>query len=179
MLQPGSKGKDVAAYQMMLAGMGFYKAGIDGSYGRRTSDAVKALQVVMGLQPDGKIGPMTGPQIEALWSQKLQRPAPPAPGEPALPTTPAGRMEQAFGKGGPVRPITPEERAARGVDAATEAQIALATQIGNGGNLGNELTAMSMRGAPPARGNELTGPIGNEAADLDGAPTDPPVDAAP
>jgi hypothetical protein len=70
--------KKVAAYQQMLAGLGYYHGRIDGDYGKQTLAAVKQFQMDRGLTPDGHIGigaqAETGPALEAAWSQKLAKP---------------------------------------------------------------------------------------------------------
>lgn len=52
----GSSGKHVRALQQALKIKGFYKAPIDGSYGNKTVEAVKAYQRSVGLKQDGVAG---------------------------------------------------------------------------------------------------------------------------
>ena len=57
----GSKGEDVVYVQTALTALGYDlgKAGIDGEFGRKTEEAVKAFQRKVGLNPDGVAGPLT------------------------------------------------------------------------------------------------------------------------
>jgi peptidoglycan hydrolase-like protein with peptidoglycan-binding domain len=49
----------VKALQRQLGVLGFDPGPVDGRYGPRTTDAVKHLQEVSGLEPDGIVGPLT------------------------------------------------------------------------------------------------------------------------
>ena len=49
----------VRALQLQLGVLGFDPGPVDGRYGPRTTDAVKHLQEVSGLRPDGIVGPLT------------------------------------------------------------------------------------------------------------------------
>lgn len=53
-LQRGSKGKAVKVLQVILGGLE-----VDGSFGPKTLEAVKAFQKKHGLDPDGEVGPLT------------------------------------------------------------------------------------------------------------------------
>lgn len=67
-LRPGDKGENVKQLQRVLRLLGHYDGEVDGSYGPRTTDAVKAFQKAIGLNPDGVAGPET---LEALRKAKL------------------------------------------------------------------------------------------------------------
>ena len=54
--QRGASGKHVTALQQALKIKGYYDAPIDGSYGNKTVEAVKAFQKRMGLKQDGVAG---------------------------------------------------------------------------------------------------------------------------
>lgn len=58
-LHPGSHGDAVRAAQVALQEINDEKLPIDGSYGIRTEQAVKALQETDHLPADGKVGPET------------------------------------------------------------------------------------------------------------------------
>jgi len=64
----------VMALQRQLGVLGFDPGPVDGRYGPRTTDAVKHLQEVSGLRPDGIVGPLTA---EVL---RHSAPEPPADG---------------------------------------------------------------------------------------------------
>ena len=54
--------------QRVLRLLGHYTGDVDGSYGPKTTEAVKAFQRAVGLDPDGLAGPMT---LEALRKAQL------------------------------------------------------------------------------------------------------------
>ena len=58
----GMKGVQVKGLQEMLKGYGYYKATVDGDFGAKTEEAVKAFQKAEGLAVDGIVG-------EATWSR--------------------------------------------------------------------------------------------------------------
>lgn len=62
-LRPGDKGEKVQRLQRILKLLGYYDGKIDGSYGPKTTGAVKAFQKANGLEVDGVAGPKT---LEAL-----------------------------------------------------------------------------------------------------------------
>ena len=64
--QKGSSGKDVIALQQALKIKGFFKAPIDGKYGDKTVEAVKAFQKSKKLYQDGVAGNGT---IKALFGK--------------------------------------------------------------------------------------------------------------
>lgn len=63
MLKKGSSGDDVRELQEYLTALGFYKAKVDGDFGKKTHSAVIAFQKAKGLKQDGVVGPKT---IDAL-----------------------------------------------------------------------------------------------------------------
>ena len=65
-IRRGSKGEDVTYVQTILAGLGYDlgTAGIDGVFGRKTEEAVKAFQRENGLNADGVVGPLTYQALE-------------------------------------------------------------------------------------------------------------------
>jgi peptidoglycan hydrolase-like protein with peptidoglycan-binding domain len=66
--------EQVMALQRQLGVLGFDPGPVDGRYGPRTTDAVKHLQEVSGLRPDGIVGPLTAEVI------RHSAPEPPADG---------------------------------------------------------------------------------------------------
>lgn len=58
-LARGSKGVRVKRLQTILAKLGHSPGEIDSKFGPRTESAVKRFQLVMGLSPDGVVGPRT------------------------------------------------------------------------------------------------------------------------
>jgi peptidoglycan hydrolase-like protein with peptidoglycan-binding domain len=75
-LKKGSKGQAVKDLQQALLDIGV-KPGpgkVDGVFGTRTQDAVKAFQTAFGIEPDGIVGPLTWLNIdEAYGSEPLLR----------------------------------------------------------------------------------------------------------
>lgn len=55
----GSRGQEVTNIQTRLKNWGYYSGSVDGIYGWRTSNAVKAFQRKNGLTADGVAGPAT------------------------------------------------------------------------------------------------------------------------
>ncbi len=55
----GSTGDTVSAIQQRLSDWGYYEGSVDGVYGSRTEEAVKAFQEKNGLTADGVAGPAT------------------------------------------------------------------------------------------------------------------------
>jgi peptidoglycan hydrolase-like protein with peptidoglycan-binding domain len=64
--------EQVKALQRQLGVLGFDPGPVDGRYGPRTTDAVKHLQELSGLEPDGIVGPLTA---EVLRHNAPERPA--------------------------------------------------------------------------------------------------------
>lgn len=58
-LRPGDKGENVKQLQRLLRVLGRYGGEIDGSYGPKTTEAVKAFQKSVGLADDGIAGEKT------------------------------------------------------------------------------------------------------------------------
>lgn len=58
-MKPGEKGERVKHLQRLLKLLGKYSGDIDGSYGPKTTEAVKAFQRSVGLVPDGVAGHKT------------------------------------------------------------------------------------------------------------------------
>ncbi|MEA4928545.1 MAG: peptidoglycan-binding protein [Candidatus Limiplasma sp.] len=56
--KPGSTA-NVTALQSVLSSSGYYSGSLDGDYGTRTTDAVKAFQAAKGLRTTGVAGPTT------------------------------------------------------------------------------------------------------------------------
>ena len=54
-----SRAEQVKVLQRQLGVLGFDPGPVDGRYGPQTTDAVKHLQEVSGLRPDGIVGPLT------------------------------------------------------------------------------------------------------------------------
>ena len=64
-LKKGAKGSEVKKLQQRLKELGYYKYGIDSSYGDRTVEAVKAFQKKNGLTQDGVAGAATLKKLNA------------------------------------------------------------------------------------------------------------------
>lgn len=62
----GMKGVQVKGLQEMLKGYGYYKATIDGDFGAKTEEAVKAFQKTEGLDVDGIVGKATWSRLAGL-----------------------------------------------------------------------------------------------------------------
>lgn len=58
-LSEGINGFDVVGLQIILQNLGFYRAHIDGYFGRITREAVLAFQKTFGISADGVAGPQT------------------------------------------------------------------------------------------------------------------------
>ena len=67
-LRPGARGENVIQLQEYLVALG-YSIKVDGIYGTKTTNAVKALQAAYGLTVDGKAGPNTLSKINQLLSK--------------------------------------------------------------------------------------------------------------
>ncbi|PSN17081.1 peptidase, partial [filamentous cyanobacterium CCP5] len=59
LLRLGAEGEAVSRLQRQLQALGFYQGSIDGIFGPRTEQAVKAAQESYELTPDGIVGPAT------------------------------------------------------------------------------------------------------------------------
>lgn len=74
-LPSGSKGEMVEQMQARLKALGFYEKSIDGDYGKQTKSALKAFQLVNGLEETGEA---TADVLEFLYSDKAKSaPLPP------------------------------------------------------------------------------------------------------
>lgn len=58
----------VHAVQLALSRLGYYTGALDGEYGKKTADAMKAFQRANGLDPDGSAGALSQPALFALAS---------------------------------------------------------------------------------------------------------------
>ena len=75
-LRKGAKGQAVKDLQQALKDIAIEPGPgkVDGVFGKRTEDAVKAFQTVFGIEPDGVVGPVTWLNIdEADQSEPLLR----------------------------------------------------------------------------------------------------------
>lgn len=73
-LKKGAKGQAVKDLQEALKALGLQPGPIDGVFGKKTEDAVKAFQKLKGLEVDGIAGPITWLNIdEADQSEPLLR----------------------------------------------------------------------------------------------------------
>lgn len=95
----GARGKDVQALQRKLKSQGTYHGHITGVLDKKTIKAVKAMEVKLGIAPDGVVGPMmlgglTGRivivqhehRLYFYLNGKLKKTYPVATGQPAYPT---------------------------------------------------------------------------------------------
>lgn len=77
-LTPGDDGFDSAFVQIVLANAGFYEGAIDGLFGPRTEQAVRAYQRTVGLLADGVVGVRTffalGLANRTFWTSLRSRP---------------------------------------------------------------------------------------------------------
>jgi GH24 family phage-related lysozyme (muramidase) len=80
-LKKGMTGGDVPVLQRWLKTKGYYTSLVDGDFGPKTHEAVKAAQKALGLVVDGIVGPKT-------WAAMANAPEKPdvAPGSPSTPT---------------------------------------------------------------------------------------------
>ncbi len=92
LLRESSRGNDVRHLQTALAGLGFTDARdralqVDGVFGARTTEAVRAFQQAQGLEVDGIVGPATRGALEQVSRRQPAEPstAVPAPGAAASP----------------------------------------------------------------------------------------------
>jgi peptidoglycan hydrolase-like protein with peptidoglycan-binding domain len=71
-LKKGAKGQAVKDLQEALTALGLAPGPIDGAFGKKTEDAVKAFQKLKDLEVDGVVGPITWRNIdEADQSEPL------------------------------------------------------------------------------------------------------------
>jgi len=73
-LQKGSKGQAVKDLQGALKALELLTGAVDGVFGKRTEDAVRAFQKLRGIEVDGIVGPITWLNIdEADQSEPVLR----------------------------------------------------------------------------------------------------------
>jgi peptidoglycan hydrolase-like protein with peptidoglycan-binding domain len=73
-LKKGAKGQAVKDLQEALLALGLQPGPIDGVYGKKTEDAVKAFQKLTAIEVDGIVGPLTWLNIdEADQSEPVLR----------------------------------------------------------------------------------------------------------
>lgn len=65
-LRPGDRGENVRQLQGILRLAGYYDGKLDGSYGPKTTGAVRAFQAANGLEEDGIAGPKTRAKINTF-----------------------------------------------------------------------------------------------------------------
>jgi peptidoglycan hydrolase-like protein with peptidoglycan-binding domain len=63
-LRVGSSGEAVRQLQSALKGLGYQPGAIDGQFGSRTEEAVKAFQRAQGIAADGVVGDITWLNID-------------------------------------------------------------------------------------------------------------------
>ena len=63
-LRRGSTGEAVRELQQALKGLGYDAGPVDGQFGARTEDAVKAFQTAQGITADGVVGDVTWINID-------------------------------------------------------------------------------------------------------------------
>lgn len=86
-LGEGMSGGQVTHLQELLVGLGYNTGGLDGVFGDATDTAVKAFQASVGIDPDGRVGPVTSAKLsEAYAGLNNKPPIPvPSPDAPAWP----------------------------------------------------------------------------------------------
>lgn len=139
-LSRGTSGTDVVSLQQRLALDGLYKGKIDGTYGRRTMDAVRAYQTRLGLKADGIAGPQTLASLQATAPQPLGA-------TPGAVTEPPPIWPDTFNppSGLPDMPAVPDA-------ASLYPGLRSTASPGPGGALGSDLAALQMPGERPFRG---------------------------
>lgn len=70
-LKKGSSGPAVQRVQITLNRLGFGSLTQDGKFGSATESAVRSFQRKNGLDPDGKIGPLTQAVMEPYINQVI------------------------------------------------------------------------------------------------------------
>ncbi len=91
-MKKGSRGADVKTLQTALKDQGFYSGKIDGIYGRKTVNAVKAYQRKNGLKADGVAGPKTLGKLYEEDETDIGSPAETTPPSPVLSPEPAAAV---------------------------------------------------------------------------------------
>lgn len=86
-VREGTRGELVVALQERLSNLGYYTGGIDGIFGKATTQAVLAFQENNGLTADGVVGPATEQALRSASAVSAASPAPaPAPSSSSTPT---------------------------------------------------------------------------------------------
>lgn len=78
-LKRGSRGEEVKVLQEALNQLGFNSGAVDGIFGAKTENAVKAFQKAKGLVVDGIVGPKTWAAIDAALNAKKAQTQQPKP----------------------------------------------------------------------------------------------------
>src|SRR6266508_6459336 len=81
-LQRGSRGPEVSDLQRRLRELGYSPGPVDGVFGLRTGQAVRAFQRDSGLKVDGIVGPRTPANLEAPQCRATSRPMQPSAPRP-------------------------------------------------------------------------------------------------
>ena len=81
-MKRGSKGPEVKDLQRRLHELGYNPGPVDGTFGPRTEEAVKAFQRDSGLVPDGIVGPRTRANLETPQCRQTSRPLQPSAPRP-------------------------------------------------------------------------------------------------
>lgn len=88
MLQRGSRGPEVRDVQRRLHELGYEPGPVDGIFGPRTEQAVRAFQRDAQLRDDGIVGPRTKANLEAPQCRDTSRPMQPSAPRPARQSSP-------------------------------------------------------------------------------------------
>jgi lysozyme len=106
-LRQGASGGDVPVLQRWLKTKGYYTSLVDGDFGPKTHEAVKAAQKALGLVVDGIVGPKTWaamanapekPQDGSTAPKPTPEPEPIPPLKPApVPPVPVGTKREPIG----------------------------------------------------------------------------------
>ena len=73
-LKKGDEGNAVTQLQTALAKLGFYAAVIDGDFGQKTEDALKAYQSKLGVKPNGILGDWVAGKLGMLSIPSVSAP---------------------------------------------------------------------------------------------------------
>lgn len=82
LLKRGSRGPEVRDVQRRLGELGYSPGPVDGIFGPRTENAVRAFQRDSGLAVDGIVGPRTRANLESPQCRQTSRPVQPSPRRP-------------------------------------------------------------------------------------------------
>ena len=69
-LRKNMRGTDVKTLQLMLNTLGYFAGKVDGIFGNRTRNAVKAFQRHNGLTADGVVGPKTRAKLVSRYNSR-------------------------------------------------------------------------------------------------------------